>query len=1185
MKSIALKLVCAEKAIRVLGAALGVLLFSLPLFSQGNFGRILGIVTDQSGGVVAGATVTVLDTQRGDSRTLVTDEAGEYNAPTLIPGTYTVRVEAKGFKRLERQNVVLQVGQEIRVDLVVQPGDQTQSVTVTEAVPLVETTSATLGGTIDNAEIIDMPLNGRNYQSLMTLRPGVTIYPGAGPETQSTNGVRPDESVWMVDGVLNSDFNYSQPIVNAASGFTDMALIMPIDAIQEFNLEENPKAEYGWKPGAVVNVGIKSGTNSLHGSAYAFGRDQSLDARNFFNPAPNPILPTQLEQFGAVVGGPIKKDKLFFFAGYEGLRSLVGNIYAETIPETGGQPTPDPANSLVDAINSLMAAHVTPSPVSLKLVGCTLAPVACTGGLYQGASPNTTAYDSTFPTTNESNNGVGKIDFTINDKNRLSGMFWTGYYNAPGNDHGYVNQSFESTEILKGLTSVIDWTWTPGSRISNEARFGLNRFTSDRQNDDVNVLPDGSGLTGGKGYPINTGTGVGGLPVIGITGFASLGATGNAVRGRGPDPFYDFQDNVSYLWNKHSFKFGFEFAHIEADNYGGDEQRGEIDFMGGVTPGLTDCPSQTPGVGQSCPLEDFLAGNPTRGFLLVGNSVRTMRWTSTAGFAQDDWRITPKFTLNLGLRYEYKSPIRDIDNLWGNFDPNLGMVQQGQPSVGPTIYKPDYKNFSPRLGFAWDITGKGTTVVRGGASVIYSSLVAAIFLSQGAQNSGAVASSAVPTGACTTAVSVGTPCPQTFGGSIQFASIGLPGTNLDWNGVVFPTGSGVSCTAANPCDLQAVDPNLRTPSVANYNLGVQHAFTKDLALEIGYVGNHGKNLLGLRDINEIDPATGLRPFGAQFPYLRYINQISNYAISNYNSLQATLTERVTHGVSFIAGYTYSHGLDSVSLNRNGLIPQNSFDPGAEYADGDFDIRHRFTFTTSYDIPGKKGFGQMLEGWKVNGIVTVESGIPWIVNDFSNNFSGSDDFSDRWDFFGKPSDFTSGSSSIPYCSGFAVTGTGGIDSSGVSCTQTSGVSGITTNLPSSLAAQCTAVAPDPSTLAAGGCYVKGNSVMVPPKAGTFGTMGRNIFRDGGFKNVDFSIFKNFTLKERIGAQFRLEFFNIFNHPNIANPYGSGNTFFGGIDPSLPQTFGCGCTTPDVAAGNPIIGSGSARDIQLGLKITF
>src|SRR5690349_15958476 len=335
-------MVRAVRGIKVLGGAIGVLLFSLSLFSQGNFGRILGTVTDQTGGVISGATISIIDKDRGVARTLTTDNAGEYNAPTLIPGTYTVRVEAKGFKTTERQNVLLEVGKEVRVDLTVQPGEQVQTVTVTEAVPLVETTNATLGGTLNNAQIQDLPLNGRNYQYLLSLRPGVMVQPGGGPWSQSTNNIRPDESAWMVDGVINASFFDARPVTGASSYITDGATILPIDAIQEFNLEENPKAEYGWKPGAVVNVGIRSGTNSLHGAAYAFGREDSFDARNIFNSGPsngtclrNPgvpavcnKLPLNLEQFGGVVGGPIKKDKLFFFAGYEGLRDSIGNAFS-----------------------------------------------------------------------------------------------------------------------------------------------------------------------------------------------------------------------------------------------------------------------------------------------------------------------------------------------------------------------------------------------------------------------------------------------------------------------------------------------------------------------------------------------------------------------------------------------------------------------------------------------------------------------------------------------------------------------------------------------------------------------------------------------------------------------------------------------------------------------------------------
>src|SRR5467141_2491659 len=300
-----------RKAMQLLGGTMGVLLLCLPLFSQGSSGRILGTVTDQSGGVVAGATVTITDTERGVTKTLVTNEPGEYNAPTLNPGTYKVRVEAKGFKTVERQNVVLEVGREVRVDVSLQPGAVAETMTITESIPLVETTNATLGGTLNNADINDMPLNGRNYQNLLALRPGVVVQPGGGPWTQSTNNIRPDESAWMVDGVINASFYDARPVTGASSFITDGATILPIDAIQEFNLEENPKAEYGWKPGAVVNVGIRSGTNTPHGSAYAFGRDQDWDARNLFNPGNQEKLPTTLEQFGGVAGFRIKKDKLF----------------------------------------------------------------------------------------------------------------------------------------------------------------------------------------------------------------------------------------------------------------------------------------------------------------------------------------------------------------------------------------------------------------------------------------------------------------------------------------------------------------------------------------------------------------------------------------------------------------------------------------------------------------------------------------------------------------------------------------------------------------------------------------------------------------------------------------------------------------------------------------------------------
>jgi hypothetical protein len=1166
-----LKTARAKTMMHVLGTILSLLLFSLSLLAQSNNGRILGTVTDQTGAVLAGATVSVIDTERGLTRTLTTDTAGEYNAPTLIPGTYTVRVEAKGFKRLERPNILVEVGKEVRVDLTPQPGDQTQTVTVSDTITLVDTASATLGGAVSNAEINDMPLNGRNFQSLLGLRPGVMLQPGGSPWTQSTNNVRPDETSWTIDGILNTNAFDARPVAGASSPFTDGAAILPIDAIQEFNLMENPKAEYGGKPGALVNVGIRSGTNTFHGSAYAFGRNAEWGALNNF--AQGVQLPGQLEQFGGVLGGPVKKDRLFFFAGYEGLRSTIANAIGTAVPYTGpGTSGPDPAHSMADAIAALQAKGKALSPVSLKLLGCTTAPIACTGGYIQGAPASSTTYVSTLPNTNISDNGIAKVDYRISDKNTINGTLYKSNYTGVGEDFPMVNSAWGNTVSQPSWTVSGNWVYIASSRLVNEFRVGYNRFSFLFLPNDTGVLADG------KGYPINTGiTSTGGFPSVVISGFGAtqLGSRRGRPLEAAPNPYHDYQDSVSYLIGRHALKFGFQFSRVEGDSNPHDT-RGRINFKGKqVFPGST-------------PLEDFFAGLPSDGSQLVGSPAVQMVSLVTQGFFQDDWRIKPRIMLNLGLRYIYASPFKEENNKLGNFDPTLGLVQQGQPSVGSTLWKPQRKNFSPRLGVAWDVTGKGTTVVRAGAGVFYSLMsIAPLTGNPGIANVPGTSIATVPTGACTTAVPIGAPCPQTFGGTIATGSAFIPGGNLNWNGVVFPAGAVFSCTAASKCSVNSVDPNLKTPYVGTWNFGVQHAFNGTLSLDVSYVGTHGDNLLGNVDLNQPNLAllassggTNLvRPFATQFPYLQFINHGENYAWSNYDSLQSTLTKRLSHGLNFTVGYTYGHGLDNGSLNRFGGQPQNSLNPGAEYGASDFDIRHRATITASYAIPGPKGFGQLLSGWKLNTIVTLAGSQPWNVIDSSDNFSGTLENTDRWDFFGDPGNFKATSSSIPYCTG---PGAGG-------CSVTSGVSGIQTFFTAAQSTamwgQCTAVSPDLSTLNAGGCFVKGNAVMVPPKAGTLGTMGRNIFRDAGFKNVDMSLFKNFTFKERYNAQFRIEFFNVLNHPNIANPFGSVNGYAGGSDPSSPATFGCGCTTPDIAAGNPIVGSGGSRQLQLGFKFTF
>jgi len=353
----------------------------LPGLGQSTSGRVLGSVSDPTGAAVAGATVVVTDVQRDTSRTLTTDEAGAYVAADLAPGNYKIHVEAKGFKAVERPSVTIEVATDVRADFALQPGQVSETVVVNEDVPLLNTTSSTLGGTLSNEEINDLPLNGRNYENLLQLRPGVMRYPGGGFSTTSANGLRAEDNAYFVEGLFNSEPYSGQAVINGAGIAGDSATILPIDSIQEFNVQQNPPAEYGWKPGAVINVGLKSGTNHIHGTAFGFGRDGVMDARNYFNATPAAKLPRTLEQFGGSVGGAIIKDKAFFFGAYEGQRYNVGNDYGGVtspfmVPAGASNGTcafgfaGDCADSIPDVIADLQLGGVPISPASQSISGC-----------------------------------------------------------------------------------------------------------------------------------------------------------------------------------------------------------------------------------------------------------------------------------------------------------------------------------------------------------------------------------------------------------------------------------------------------------------------------------------------------------------------------------------------------------------------------------------------------------------------------------------------------------------------------------------------------------------------------------------------------------------------------------------------------------------------------------------------
>jgi carboxypeptidase family protein/TonB-dependent receptor-like protein len=1151
----------AGGAVRGLIALLALLAGSIQLCSQGSNGRIAGAVTDQSGGNVIGATVTVTDVARGVPRNLVTDQDGEYVAPDLTPGTYTIRVEFKGFKIFERQNVLLEVGKEVRVDAVLQTGSSNETITVTEDVPMVDTTSSTLGGTISNEIINDLPLNGRNYQNLVSLRPGTMVYPGGGPWTQSTNGIRPEDTSYIVDGITNDEAFMGLSVTNAAAVIGDAATLIPIDAIQEFNTQVNPKAEFGWKPGAVTSVGLKTGSNEIHGTAYGFGRSDSFDARNYFNPVGNDKTPVELEQYGGSAGGRIIRDKLFYFGAYEGQMYTVGNSLPGHVPTTAS--VGDPSISIPDALAELANNGISENPLSNYLLG-----------FYTPNSGDGTFVPLNYPNVNSSKNLIAKVDYHISDHHSLGGSYFFGNDTIVGMDFFELLPQFRTKVHSRAQDVAGHWAWTPSSTWANELRAGLTHYV-------LQILPNDLGFP----YEINTGLSnplLKGIPDIRINGFSQMGSFHNFPKIVGPDKVIDFIDQVSYLRGKHAFKFGGEVRRDQVHQATFRAGRGRIRFQGdGAFDGST-------------PLEDFLAGDPRQATFLAGDPTRNITQWLYAGYVQDDWRITPRLTLNLGFRYELQGVPSEANNQFGNFEPSVGFEQVGKNIS--SIYKGDHKNFSPRLGIAWDVTGKGTTIVRAGGSIIYSLLSMNAFLSQqNTQNTVTLGVGTVPTGATIFDAACAAGCPGI--GSIVTTGVTLPGSSLTWvdqSTAIYPSNvtSFVQCGNPDPCDTFAMNRNFRTPYVENWTIGIQHAFSGKLSLESTYVGNHGVKLIGVVDLNQPDIASGsfVQPFAAQYSYLNYINYLSNIYGSNYHGLQNTLTARNYHGLDFVLGYTFAHAIDDLSSNWVAFLPQDSHHPGQDRGSSDFDITHRFTVSVTYSLPEKKTRSQLLEGWQLNTIVTMQSGQPWGVNDQVNNFAGANENSDRWDLYGSAKNFKSGGqNSLPLCTG---PGDGGCSYSTPAGTVLM-PDAQSTPLWNACLAHATAGELDSLNTAIangqGGCYVSfnGKSFLLPNATGAFGTMGRNIFRDTGFHNVDLSVSKSFKFGERMKAQFRVETFNIFNHPNFANPYGSTSGYGQGAtgDPSVVGTFGCGCATPDNASFNPVLGSGSARAIQLGLKFIF
>src|SRR5215467_12285534 len=661
-------------------------------------GTILGTVTDTSGAVIQDATVRARNVATGLERITSTDSDGNYIIAELPIGTYDVSVEKRGFsRRFTVAGVNVAVASEKRVDAALKPAGGEESVEIHASAVQVETTDNTLGGTIASKEVVDLPINGRDFTKLLVLVPGATGDPSGATDSPgsfglfSANGNRGRANNYLLDGTDMNDGYRNLPAITEAGVFGTPATILPVEAIAEAAVLSNFEAEYGRNSGAIVNIVTKSGTNDIHGSLFEFFRNNWLDARNFFNPKPDPQTAFRNNQFGGAVGGPIKRNKTFFYFAYEGQRERVGLNSTARVPDPreiaalGGPTNP--------VIARLLARNPWPTPNRpLPLFD-------------NSGAPNLFV---TTPASNDVDSLIAKIDHSFNKDNQLTGRYF----------YGTSDQSFPlailAGNILPGYNTTtpttvhlvsISYLKILSATKVNELRFGYNRFDEGFFPEDNNFDPRSIGL-----YTGITNDRDFGLPQIRIhddLGIANIGATLSVPRAR-LDSNWHVIDNFSWKLARHDLKFGYEFRRTTVDQFFDAGYRGRLDFGS---------------------LADFLSGTLSGGRAARGNSSRFTFQNSHAGYLQDTFRWRPDVTLNLGVRWDYFGVIDEKNHLLSNFDPVHGLVQVGSPGL-PRLYDRDWNNFSPRLGLAWNVEGNGRTVVRAGWGLFYDAFSQDFFAGQ-----------------------------------------------------------------------------------------------------------------------------------------------------------------------------------------------------------------------------------------------------------------------------------------------------------------------------------------------------------------------------------------------------------------------------------------------------------------------
>jgi len=1091
-------------------------LIGLPLvYGQGLTGSISGLVTDPSGSGVPNAKVVAKNVATNAETSGITDAAGYYRILNLLPSDYVVTAQATGFRQMSTSPQTLTIAQALRVDLVLELGQVTESVTVTTSARKLDTEDAQLGFAIS---AVDLPVlsgnNGRNPLNLAGLMPGVSMTPPAGAPTNdigpfAVNGQRTQANNYLLDGVDSNDLAINIP--------DSLGQISP-NALSEFRIVTGAmKAEYGRNGGAVVEAITRSGSNSYHGVAEEVFRNTKLNATPFFqnvSPGGTPGnfsngLPRKPQwnsnDFDADFGGPLRHDKTFFFVSYLGFRRRQGVSSSATV--------------FTDAERAAIQTYGTPA--AKAVLG--LVPPASTGNQLFTAPTNSLDRDQ----------GLGRVDHLFNDRHSLAFTFFTE------TDHAFAPFAF-SGSLIPGFGEIDDtryynyvlrdsYTFTP--TLLNDARMGFHRRAA------PGVLPVNHTTPAQLGFSGVTPDDAAnaGPPWFIITGYSNIGNTIQGPQAR-YDNTWQWADTMTWLKGKHAFKFGGDYRAYEQNQLFTFVNNGYYFYDGsGTQQGLVQ---SLPGI--SAPLNDFIHGFVTQ---FVQNSSARQGYRDRFGslFLQDDWKLAPNFTLNLGVRWEYMAPLTELNNRLNAFRPGqqstifptapVGLVYPGDAGVSISTYNHDWNNFAPRIGFAWDPFRNGKMSVRAGYGLFYDSPVSELTLQF---------LTAPPFGIQPTTL-YDTDMTQPYSSST---------VNPIPNPFPFtPVKPGAPFNFANiaPIGLTVMDPNFSTPYSQQWNMQVQYQVTQNWFASVSYVGTNGVKLLYRYNIDPsvVTPAatsgnTNLRriynlgnPQDAAYGGAVFagITDQASAANSNYNALQAELRTSVWHGLLMTHSYTWSHAIDDASglrVNDTGNLYNRQFDRG----NSEFDIRHQYIGSVIYEAPWHKnqaGFvGHLLGGWSASGIETLHTGLPFDITEPTDRcMCGGTGMGQRPDYVGGVLQFVDPRSNAFGQQNGYFDGTGG-----------------------------------GSATAATNPYFHrvGSGSSVALGAGRYGSLGRDVFHGPGVSNTDFYLAKSTRITERQSLLIRGEAYNLFNHTNFLNPTGTGGASIGSatfgritsaLDPRLIQ----------------------------------